>query len=31
MLQNEKFPGFEHSYNLLEYFQTKGIDSNNTL
>ena len=31
MLRNEKYPGFEHPYNLLEYFQTKDIDSNNTL
>ena len=31
MLQNEKFPGFKDPYNLIEYFQTKGIDSNSTL
>ena len=31
MLQNEKYPGFEHRYNLFEHFPTKGIDSNNTL
>ena len=31
MFRNEKFPGFEHSYKLFEYFQNKVIDSNNTL
>ena len=31
MFRNEKLPGFEHSYKLFEYFQNKGIDSNNTL
>ena len=31
MLRNEKFPAFEHTYNLFEYFQTKVTDSNNTL
>ena len=31
MFWNEKFLGFEHSYKLFEYFQNKGIDSNNTL
>ena len=31
MLRNETFPGFELPYNLFEYFQSKGIDSNNTL
>ena len=31
MLRNEKYPGFEHLYNLSEYFQNKGNDSNNTL
>ena len=29
--QNEKFPVFEHPYNLFEYLQNKGIDLNNTL
>ena len=31
MFRNDKFPGFEHPYNLLEYFQNNGIDLNNTL
>ena len=31
MFRNEKFPGFVHPYNLLEYFQNKEIDSNKTL
>ena len=31
LLQNEKFLGFEHPYNLLEYFQNKEIDSKKTL
>ena len=31
MFQNEKFLGFEHPYNLFEYFQNKGIDSNSNL
>ena len=29
--RNEKFLGFVHPYNLLEYFQNKMIDSNKTL
>ena len=28
MFRNEKFLGFEHPYNLSEYFQNKGIESN---
>ena len=28
MFRNEKFPGFEHSYKLFEYFQNESIDSN---
>ena len=28
MFRNDKFPGFEHSYNLFEYFQNKAINSN---
>ena len=31
MFRNEKFLGFVHPYNLLEYFQNKEIDSNKTL
>ena len=31
MFRNEKFLGFMHPYNLLEYFQNKEIDSNKTL
>ena len=31
MFWTEKFLGFAHSYNLLEYFQNKEIDSNKTL
>ena len=31
MFENEKLPGFEHSYKLFEYFENKGIDSNNAL
>ena len=31
MFRNDKIPGFEHPYNLFEYFQNKAIDSNNTL
>ena len=31
MFRIEKFLGFGHSYKLSEYFQNKGIDSNNTL
>ena len=31
MFGNEKFLGFVHPYNLLEYFQNKEIDSNKTL
>ena len=31
MFPNEKFLGFVHPYNLLEYFQNKEIDSNKTL
>ena len=31
MFENEKFPGLEHSYKLFEYFENKGIDSNNAL
>ena len=31
MFQNEKFLYFEHPSNLFEYFQNKGIDSNNNL
>ena len=31
MFRNGKFLGFVHSYNLLEYFQNKEIDSNKTL
>ena len=31
MFRNDKFPGFKHPYNLFEYFQNKGINSNNTL
>ena len=27
MFRNEKFPGFQHPYNLLEFFQNIGIDS----
>ena len=30
MFRNKKFPDFEQSYKLFEYFQNKGIDSNNT-
>ena len=30
MFRNQKFPCFEHPYNLFKYFQDKGIDSNNT-
>ena len=30
MFRNDKFLGFEHPYNLLEHFQNKDIDSNNT-
>ena len=30
LLQNEKFLGFEHPYNLLEYFQNKETDSKKT-
>ena len=31
MFRNEKFPGFEHPYDLFEYFQNNVIDSNNNL
>ena len=31
MFRNEKFLGFVHPYNLLEYFQNKETDSNKTL
>ena len=31
LFQNEKFLGFEHPCNLLEYFQNKEIDSKKTL
>ena len=31
LFRNEKFLGFVHPYNLLEYFQNKEIDSNKTL
>ena len=31
MFRNEKFLGFLHPYNLLEYFQNKEIDSSKTL
>ena len=31
MFRNEKSPGFEHIYKLFEYFQNKGIHSNNFL
>ena len=31
MFPNEKFLGFVHPYNLLEYFQNKETDSNKTL
>ena len=31
MFQNEKFLGFVHPYNLLEYFQNKKTDSNKSL
>ena len=31
MFRNEKFLGFEHPCNLFQYFQNKGIDSNNNL
>ena len=31
MFRNEKFLGFVHPYNLLEYFQNKEIDSNKTV
>ena len=31
MFRNEKFLGFVHPYNLLEYFQNKEIDLNKTL
>ena len=30
MFQNEKFLGFVRPYNLLEYFQSKDIDSTTT-
>ena len=32
MFWNQKFSGFDHPYIwIFEYFQNKGIDSNNTL
>ena len=31
MFRNEKFLGFVHPNNLLEYFENKEIDSNKTL
>ena len=31
MFRNGKCTSIEHSYKLFEYFQNKGIDSNNTL